>query len=100
VEDEAAAGGGAGQRSGVAKVASDSFDIQVGNGARGANEGADLVAALQKQAGDMPADEARSAGDESRFHAMERRIARETFYGHTRCVACGKRAAGFGSDFS
>jgi hypothetical protein len=60
VEDAGTALGGAFERSGVAKIAADLFDVELANGAAGTAQGADGKTAFQQQTGHMPAQ--KSAG--------------------------------------
>ena len=70
VEHQAATGGGAFERSGVAQVAGANFDVQPGHPAARAHQGADRTAALQQNAGHVPAKKAGCAGDQSGFHGF------------------------------
>ena len=67
MEDESAAGDGAGERCGIAQIAGDALDVEIGNPAARTNEGANAMAAFDEQSRDMPAEKARGSGYEGRL---------------------------------
>ena len=68
MEDEGATLACAREGSGIAQIAGDDFDVEVGDFARRAHEGTDLVAAFGQESGDVPAHKSGSAGDERWSH--------------------------------
>jgi hypothetical protein len=69
VVEDGAAGGGSGERVGVAEVSGDGFDVELGDAALRAEQGSNFLAAIKEFAGDVPAYEAGGSGDEDRLHA-------------------------------
>ena len=94
VEDQAAAGRGARQRIGIAQVPGDGLDVEGVDVAAGADERADMVAAFDEDAGDVPAEESGCAGDEGGLHdrSLRSRLGKQSQVGKE--SRQGRRSAG------
>jgi hypothetical protein len=68
VEDEAAARGRTMDGFGIAQIARYGFNVEFRDAAAGTHQRANTIAAIEQHARDMPAEEARSAGNQGGFH--------------------------------